>query len=190
MAVETQEVEVGTGVVGVGDGVIGVLVGTGVVGVADGVIGVFVFVNVYVGVFVAAACTETVKTSVDFSPQAFVYVAVKVSVPTLKGILSISREVEVNPLGPVQLQEPPVNGCGPRLTVEEVEVTEALLVCCHAPPFTWIYGVMGVVAHGVAVLVGVKVDVGTGVVPFVWVKLYDSKLKSVPDPPVNTKNMS
>ncbi len=135
-------VYVGTGVVDVADGVIGVFVGIGVVGVADGVIGVFVGTGVVgvadgvIGVLVAAACTETVKTSVDFSPQAFVYVAVKVFVPTLKAILSISRVVEVKPLGPLQLQEPPVNGCGPRFTVEAVEVTEALLVCCHAPPFT------------------------------------------------------
>jgi hypothetical protein len=41
---------VGTGVVGVGDGVMGVFVGTGVVGVGEGVIGVLVFVNVSVGV--------------------------------------------------------------------------------------------------------------------------------------------
>jgi hypothetical protein len=166
---------------------VGVFVGTGVVGVADGVTGVFVFVNVlvgvkvgvfvfvnvlvlvnvYVGVFVAAACTEIVKTSVDLSPQAFVYVAVKVSVPTLNGMLSISRDVEVKSLGPVQLQEPPVVGCGPRFTVEAVEVTEALFVCCHAPPFTCIYGVICVVAHGVAVLVGVKVEAAAGVDVFV-----------------------
>ncbi|MGA2087271.1 MAG: hypothetical protein ABSG60_17320 [Terracidiphilus sp.] len=29
---------------------------------------------------------------------------------------SISREVEVKPLGPVQLHDPPLSGCGPRLT--------------------------------------------------------------------------
>jgi hypothetical protein len=82
----------------------------------------------------------------------------------LKGMLSISREVEVKPLGPVQLQEPPVNGCGPRFTVAAVEVTEALLVCSHAPPFIWIYGVMAVEVHGVLVAVGtIGVLVTTGV---------------------------
>jgi len=62
-------------------------------------------------------------------------VAVKTSFPKLKGILSISREVEVNPFGPVQLQEPPVRGWGPRLT-EDPKVTVTLATCCQAPPFT------------------------------------------------------
>ena len=48
-------------------------------------------------------------------------------------MLSISREVEVNPLGPVQLHDPPLTGCGPRLTVDPL-AADAVLVCCQAPP--------------------------------------------------------
>jgi hypothetical protein len=59
-------------------------------------------------------------------------------VPALKAMLSISREVDVKPLGPLQLQEPPVVGWGPKFTVAGSEVTETALVCVHAPPFTWI----------------------------------------------------
>ena len=60
----------------------------------------------------------------------------KTLVPRLKGIPSISREVEVKPLGPVQLQTS-VKGWGPRLTVEP-ETTVTALTCCQAPPLTWI----------------------------------------------------
>jgi len=45
--------------------------------------------------------------------------------------------VEVYPLGPVQLHEPTLSGCGPRFTAEP-GFTVALLVCCQLPPFTWI----------------------------------------------------
>ena len=36
---------------------------------------------------------------------------------------------------PVQLQEPPVTGCGPNFT-ELPAVMLTLEVCCHAPAFT------------------------------------------------------
>jgi hypothetical protein len=44
--------------------------------------------------------------------------------PLLKAMLSISRAVEVKPLGPVQLHVP-LDGCGPRFTVAVVELTVA-----------------------------------------------------------------
>ncbi len=50
-----------------------------------------------------------------------------------------TREVEVKPFGPVQLQLPPVCGCGPRFTVSPT-FTATLAVCCQAPPFTCRYG--------------------------------------------------
>jgi hypothetical protein len=56
-------------------------------------------------------------------------------------MLSISRAVEVNPLGPLQAQLPPVSGCGPRLTVAAVEVTVALVSSIQTP-FVEIYGVI------------------------------------------------
>ena len=55
----------------------------------------------------------------------------------------ILREVEVKLLGPVQLQLPPVCGCGPRFTVS-LRFTVTLLACCHAPPFTCRYGTIAV----------------------------------------------
>jgi hypothetical protein len=64
-------------------------------------------------------------------------VAVKVLVPTLRGTPSISRVVEVNPLGPVQLQDPPVKGWGPRFTVAGSEAAVTALACVHDPPFSW-----------------------------------------------------
>jgi hypothetical protein len=54
------------------------------------------------------------------------------------------REVEVNPLGPVQAQVPPEVGCGPRLT-EAPEATVAVFSSVQVvPPFTEIYGVIAV----------------------------------------------
>ena len=78
-----------------------------------------------------------VNACVDWAPHALVYFAVYTLVPTLKGIPRSSREVDVNPLGPVQLQEPPVAGWGPRFTVAGSEATVALLACVHAPELTW-----------------------------------------------------
>jgi len=46
---------------------------------------------------------------------------------------SISRAVEVKPLGPLQDHDPPLVGCGPRLTVAEVELTVALDSWTQAP---------------------------------------------------------
>ena len=43
--------------------------------------------------------------------------------PAVNGMLSISRAVELNPLGPVQFQEPPAKGWGPKLTVAGSEDT-------------------------------------------------------------------
>jgi hypothetical protein len=48
--------------------------------------------------------------------------------PVLNAMPSISREVEVNPLGPVQAHDPPLLGCGPRLTAVP-EATEMLASC-------------------------------------------------------------
>ena len=95
--------------------------------------GVLVGVVMVVGVFVAPLCTVIVNTWVDFAPQAFVYVAVYVFVPVLKAIARSSRDVDVNPFGPVQLHDPPVAGWGPRFTVAGSDATVTLLVCCHAP---------------------------------------------------------
>jgi hypothetical protein len=47
-------------------------------------------------------------------------------------MLSISREVEVKPLGPVQAHDPPLVGCGPRLTAVP-EATEILDSCTQPP---------------------------------------------------------
>jgi hypothetical protein len=77
-----------------------------------------------------------VNVSVLVAPNTFVYVAVKVFVGEFNGILLICREVDVNPLGPVHLQEPPVVGCGARSTVAPT-LTVTLLVSSQAPPFTW-----------------------------------------------------
>jgi hypothetical protein len=53
--------------------------------------------------------------------------------------------VEVYPLGPVQLQDPPLAGCGPRSTAALVEVTVALDSSVQAkPPLMEMYGVMAV----------------------------------------------
>jgi hypothetical protein len=66
-------------------------------------------------------------------------------------MLSISREVEVKPLGPVQAHDPPVSGHGPRSTAVEVEVTVAELTpAALQTPATEIYGTMAV---GVQVVV-------------------------------------
>ena len=51
----------------------------------------------------------------------------KLLVPVVIGMLSISRAVELNPLGPVQLQVPPVKGWGPKLIVAGSEDTVTLL---------------------------------------------------------------
>ena len=109
-----------------------------------------VFVNVEVGVFVGVAVlvlvgvfvevavgavTVIVKVSVLSQPPGWVLVATNMFVPTPNAMPSISREVDVNPFGPVQLQVPPVKGWGPRLTVVP-ELTVTLLILVQAPPFT------------------------------------------------------
>jgi hypothetical protein len=77
----------------------------------------------------------------------------------------ISRVVAVKPPGPDHDHDPPVVGCGPNFT-DAPELTVALDVCCHAPPFTWRYGVIVVPVQplrGVWVGVAVAVDVARGV---------------------------
>jgi hypothetical protein len=65
-------------------------------------------------------------------------------------MLLIWRAVEVNPLGPVQLHDPPLIGCGPMSTTVVVEATVAVVSCVQVePPFTEIYGTIAV---GVQVL--------------------------------------
>ena len=60
-------------------------------------------------------------------------------------MLLIWREVEEYPLGPLQLQDPPDVGCGPRSTSVLVELTVALVSSAQdEPPFTEIYGVIAV----------------------------------------------
>jgi hypothetical protein len=71
------------------------------------------------------------------------YLLTNVLDPALNGIPSISRWVELNPPGPVQDHVPPDSGWGPRFTVDPV-ATVAVAVCCHRPPFTCRYGVIGV----------------------------------------------
>ena len=61
----------------------------------------------------------------------------KLLAPTPKGMLSISRAVELNPLGPVQLQDPPVTGWGPRLTVAGSEATVTPAAWFQVAPLTW-----------------------------------------------------
>jgi hypothetical protein len=58
-------------------------------------------------------------------------------------MLLIWRAVDVNPLGPVQLHDPPVTGCGPRSTTVAVEVTVALVSSVQVP-LTEMYGVIAV----------------------------------------------
>jgi hypothetical protein len=47
--------------------------------------------------------------------------------------------VDVNPFGPLQFQDPPINGCGPRFTLS-VAFTVTVEIVCQAPPFTWMFG--------------------------------------------------
>jgi hypothetical protein len=57
--------------------------------------------------------------------------------PALSGMLLICRAVEVYPLGPVQLHDPPLVGCGPRSTAVLVVVTVAADSSVQVePPFT------------------------------------------------------
>lgn len=79
----------------------------------------------------------TTNVSVLWHELEFVYVATYVLAPVLSLILSISRAVDVNPLGPVQFHVPPVRGCGPRFTVAP-DAAVTLATCCQAAPFTWI----------------------------------------------------
>ena len=81
------------------------------------------------------AVTVTTNVSVLAQAVALVYVATNVLAPVLNGIPSISRAVDANPLGPAQLQVPPVRGCGPRFTVDP-EATVVLAISCQAAPFT------------------------------------------------------
>jgi hypothetical protein len=53
--------------------------------------------------------------------------------------------VDVNPLGPFQIHEPPLTGWGPRFTVLP-GATFILLVASQAPLSTSMYGVIGVEA--------------------------------------------
>jgi hypothetical protein len=86
-----------------------------------------------------------VNVSVLLHPLVLVYVATYESVPTVNGMLSIWRDVDVYPLGPVQLQDPPLTGCGPRSTATEVEVAVALDSSVQVePPLMEMYGVMAV----------------------------------------------
>jgi hypothetical protein len=66
------------------------------------------------------------NVSVLLQPLALVYVTTYESVPTVNGMSSIWREVDVYLLGPVQLHDPPLVGCGPRSTTVEGELTVAL----------------------------------------------------------------
>jgi hypothetical protein len=60
-------------------------------------------------------------------------------------MLSISREVEVKLLGPVQAQLPPLVGQGPRFTaVPEATVTELTPAALQVPA-TETYGTIGLV---------------------------------------------
>jgi hypothetical protein len=68
-----------------------------------------------------------VKACVLATPSVFLKVAVYTLLPVVSGTASISRDVDVNPLGPVQLHVPPLCGCSPRFTVApEVTVATAL----------------------------------------------------------------
>lgn len=53
-------------------------------------------------------------------------------------MLSISREVDVNPLGPVQLHVPPVAGCGARFTTEPGHTFSEAVKSQEPPAPTWI----------------------------------------------------
>lgn len=78
------------------------------------------------------------------------------SVPTVRGILLIWREVDLYPLGPVQLHDPPLIGCGPRSTAVDGEFTVALDSSVQVePPFTEMYG---------TIVVGVQLIVSATVV--------------------------
>jgi len=68
-------------------------------------------------------------------------VATYESVPTVRGMLLIWREVDVYLLGPLQLHDPPLVGCGPRSTAVDGELTVALDSSVQVePPFTDMYG--------------------------------------------------
>ena len=61
-------------------------------------------------------------------------------------------------MGPVQLHDPAVIGCGPRSTAVVVEATVAVDSCVQVePPFTEIYGVIAVGVPPVTVTVNVCV---------------------------------
>ena len=80
--------------------------------------------------------------------------------PALSAMLSISREVEVKPLGPVQAHDPPLLGCGPRSTAVEVEATVAELTpAALQTPATEIYGTIAVGVQEAAVTASVIVVV-------------------------------
>ena len=101
-------------------------------------VAVTVAVRVAVAVGVAVGAVPlTVIWNVNWLwlPQELVYVTTKAFMPLLRGMLSTSRVVAIQPLGPAQYQLPPVVGCGPRFTADPV-VTVALAVCCQAPPLT------------------------------------------------------
>src|SRR5579872_2823220 len=100
--------------------------------------------------------TVTVKVCVLLQPAAFVYVAVYV--PLVFAVTETWRDVELNPPEPLQLHDPPVTGCGPKVTVLP-EVTLTLDVCCHAPPLTCMYGVIEVDVHPLPFTVTVNVCV-------------------------------
>jgi hypothetical protein len=87
--------------------------------------------------------TVTVKSCMVWAPQLLVYVAVAVQEAVI--VTVCSRAVPEVP-HPVQLQEPPVVGCGPNWT-ESPAVMPTLAVCCQVPPLTRRYGTTLVGVH-------------------------------------------
>jgi hypothetical protein len=99
-----------------------------------------------------------VNVCVLLTELALVYVATYTFVPVLSGMLLIWRAVDVNPLGPVQLQLPPVTGCGPRSTAVVVEATVAVDSSVQVvPPFTEMYGVIALAVPPLTVTVNVSI---------------------------------
>src|SRR5437762_53739 len=82
-----------------------------------------------------------VKVRLLLHPAALVYRAVWLALAF--AVTVISRDVELNPLGPLHDQDPPVVGCGPNLTLAPA-LTVTLAVCVQLPPFTCVYGVIAV----------------------------------------------
>src|ERR1035438_2155326 len=84
----------------------------------------------------------------------------------LKGMPLTCLKAEVKPLGPVQLHDPPVTGCGPRSTAVVVELTVALdPLVQEVPPFTEMYGVIEVGVQVVVVDTVSEIEVDAVCVP-------------------------